>query len=60
LRWIGEGFWKWRGEGELRSRVAVQVTGVGSEREVEKRIEITGGSGNSTDSLRVMGQEMTG
>ena len=49
------------GEGELRSRVAAWGTGAGSEEEeAEKRIEITGGNGNSTDSSRVMGQETTG
>jgi len=31
-----------------------------AEEEAEKWIEITGGSGNSTDSSRVMGLEMTG
>jgi len=49
------------GEEGSRSRVAVWITGAGSEEEeAEKWIEIIGGSGNSIDSWRVMGQEMIG
>ena len=52
--------WGSGGKEELRSMVAVWRTGAGSEaeEEAEKRTEITGGSGNLTDSLRVMGREM--